>query len=250
MGKRGVTIFLTVLLAVCLIGMERVKTEREQRSLEAGAKQEGQTGDENSQEKAPESGGPEGRAGTDGEKLVALTFDDGPHGDSTQKLLDGLKEREVKATFFLIGGSVEGNEEIVKQMAEDGHLIGSHTFHHVQLTKLSLEEACQEITMTNEAIAAVTGQTVEYIRPPYGSWNSNLECTVNMKEVGWTVDPRDWDVKNTDTVVKKVLQDVKDGSIILLHDVYDTSVDAALQIVDELKAQGYTFVTVNRLLIE
>lgn len=226
---------MTVLLAVCLIGMEQVKTRREKEGLMAEAKQ------------ATEG---ESETESEGEKLVALTFDDGPHEGSTERLLEGLKEREVKATFFLIGSSIEGKEEMVKQMAQDGHLIGSHTFHHVQLTKLSLEEACEEITMTNEAITAVTGQTVEYIRPPYGSWNSRLECAVNMQEVGWTVDPRDWDVKNTEAVVKKVLKDVKDGSIILLHDVYDTSVEAAFRIIDELKAQGYTFVTVDRLLID
>ncbi len=225
MSKRGVTIFLTILLTVCLVGMERVKTGREQEGMMAEAEPEG-------------------------EKLVALTFDDGPHKGSTERLLAGLKEREVKATFFLIGSSIEGEEELVEQMAQDGHLIGSHTFHHVQLTSLSLEEACGEIIQTNEAITEVTGQTVEYIRPPYGSWNSRLECAVNMREVGWTVDPRDWDVKNTETIVKRVLGDVKDGSIILLHDVYDTSVEAAFQIIDELKAQGYTFVTVDRLLID
>lgn len=237
MSKRGVTIFLTVLLAICLIGMEQIKSGREKESLMAEAKQRSET------DQAKEEG-------ADGEKLVALTFDDGPHGDSTKRLLEGLKERDVKATFFLIGVSIEGNEELVNQMAQDGHLVGSHTFHHVQLTKLSLKEACEEITMTNEAIKDVTGQTVEYIRPPYGSWNSKLECAVNMHEVGWTVDPRDWDVKNTETIVKRVLADVKDGSIILLHDVYDTSVEAAFQIVDELKAEGYTFVTVDRLLID
>ena len=233
MGKRGVTIFLTLLLTVCLLGMQQLKTGREERSLAAEAKQ-------GSAEETEQSG----------DKLVALTFDDGPHEGSTECLLEGLREREVKATFFLIGESVEGKEELVKQMAQDGHLIGSHTFHHVELTGLSLEEACSEITMTNEAIAEVTGQTVEYIRPPYGSWNSKLECAITMHEVGWTVDPRDWDVKNTDVIVKRVLADVKDGSIILLHDVYDTSVEAAFRIIDELKAQGYTFVTVDRLLID
>lgn len=227
MGKRGVTIFLTILLAVCLLGLKQVKNGQEQQSLAADAEQ-----------------------GTENEKLVALTFDDGPHEGSTERLLAGLKERDVKATFFLIGESIEGKEELVEQMAEDGHLIGSHTFHHVQLTSLPVGEACSEITMTNEAIFAVTGQPVEYIRPPYGAWDEKLECAVDLKEVGWTVDPRDWDVKNTETVVKRVLKDVKDGSIILLHDVYDTSVEAAFQIIDELKAQGYTFVTVDRLLID
>lgn len=242
MGKREVTVLLTVLLAICLLGMERMRNGEFEENIQADAGAESREGQENGIE--------EGRGEGEDEKLVALTFDDGPHAVYTEKLLDGLREREVKATFFLIGKSIEGKEEIVKQMAEDGHLIGSHTFHHVQLTKIPVEEACSEIIMTNEAIANATGKQVEYIRPPYGSWDSELECAINMKEVGWTVDPRDWDVKNTDTIVKRVLDKVEDGSIILLHDVYDTSVEAAFQIVDELKKEGYTFVTVDRLILD
>lgn len=231
MGKREITVLLTVLLAICLLGMERMRNERLAENIQADA------------------GADELQSG-ETEKLVALTFDDGPHAVYTEKLLNGLRERNVKATFFLIGKSIEGKEEIVKQMAEDGHLIGSHTFNHVQLTKVSVEEACREILMTNEAIAKVTGKPVEYIRPPYGSWDSELECAVNMKEVGWTVDPRDWDVKNTEAVVEHVLNNVEDGSIILLHDVYDTSVEAAFQIIDDLKEEGYTFVTVDGVLLD
>ena len=135
-------------------------------------------------------------------------------------------------------------------MAEDGHLIGSHTFDHVQLTALSVEEACREISMTNEAIREVTGQEPEYIRPPFGSWNTRLECAVDMKEVGWTVDPEDWKVKDTDMVVERVLEKTEDGSIILLHDVYDTSVEAAFQIIDALQAEGYRFVTVDGVMLD
>lgn len=241
MGKRGITIFLTFLLAVCLLGMEQIKGKK---ASEAGE-------DIQTDAKTGEDEGMENAAGEENsEKLVALTFDDGPHASCTEKLLEGLRERNVKATFFLIGKSIEGKEKIVKQMAQDGHLIGSHTFNHVQLTKIPVEDACNEILMTNEAIFQVTGKTVEYIRPPYGSWDSRLECAVNMKEVGWTVDPRDWKVKNTDTIVKHVLSHVEDGSIILLHDVYDTSVEAAFRIIDTLKKEGYTFVTVDGILLD
>ena len=229
MEKRKVTVLLTVLLAVCLMGLEQIKGRQEMETKTAEA-----------------SVG----SGAEQEKLVALTFDDGPHSVYTKKLLDGLKERNVKCTFFLIGGSIEGREDIVKQMDGDGHLIGSHTFNHVQLTKLPVEEACAEIQKTNEAISAVTGKKVEYIRPPYGSWNEDLECAVGMTEVGWNVDPRDWEVKNTDKIVKHVLNHVEDGSIILLHDVYDTSVEAAFRIIDKLEEEGYTFVTVDGILLD
>ncbi len=259
MGKRGVTVLLTVLLAICLTGMEQIKSRRETeaktaeaavrpeegRENPAGAIAGAGTGREEPAETVVEPGSPE-----EPEKLVALTFDDGPHSVYTKKLLEGLKERDVKATFFLIGGSIAGREDIVKQMAGDGHLIGSHTFTHVQLTKLPVEEACAEIEKTNEAIQAVTGKKVTYIRPPYGSWDEELSCAVGMTEVGWTVDPRDWEVKNTDKITAHVLSHVEDGSIILLHDVYDTSVEAAFAIIDRLKAEGYAFVTVDGLLLD
>ncbi|WP_249301400.1 polysaccharide deacetylase family protein [Qiania dongpingensis] len=237
MGKRGVTVLLTVLLAVCLLGMEKIK------SREAGTEPEQEENINVGAETAESTAEDEPR-------LVALTFDDGPHAVFTKKLLDGLKERDVKATFFLIGKSIEGKEDVVKQMAEDGHLVGSHTYNHVQLTKLPVKKACEEITMTNDAIYNVTGKIPEYIRPPFGSWDKELECAVNMTAVLWNVDPRDWQVQDTDTVVKHVLNHVENGSIILLHDVYGTSVEAAFQIVDALKEQGYTFVTVDELILD
>ena len=107
---------------------------------------------------------------------VALTFDDGPSMEYTPMLLEGLKERGVKASFFLIGCNIEkeGNKEIVKQMYEDGHLIGNHTFHHVELTSLSREQALIELKETSDLIEEITGETVEYVRPPFGSWSCLL----------------------------------------------------------------------------
>lgn len=183
-------------------------------------------------------------------KLVALTFDDGPHPVYTKKLLDGLKQRGVKATFFLIGSSIDGNEEIVKQMKEDGHLIGNHSHTHVQLTKENVQQACEEIDKTNEKIFEITGDYPAYIRPPYGSWSEELECMVPMTVVLWDIDPLDWKYQSRQRVVKHILKYVEDNSIILLHDVYPTSVDAALEVIDTLTAQGYTFVTVDELLID
>ena len=181
-------------------------------------------------------------------KMVALTFDDGPHAKYTEKLLDGLKERGIKATFFLIGESIEGKEELVKRMSEEGHLIGNHTYYHTQLTKVSTEEACTEIWKTNTIIYEVTGKMPEYIRPPFGEWNEELACAVEMLPVLWVIDPLDWKYQNKDRIVKHVVNNVKDGDIILLHDVYGTSVEAALEIVDKLKEKGYIFVTVDELM--
>lgn len=182
--------------------------------------------------------------------VVALTFDDGPSKYWTEGLLDGLKARDVKATFFLIGANVEGREELVERMVEEGHLIGNHTYSHVQLTTVSSAEACREIDQANEVLSEAVGEVIHYIRPPFGSWQEGLDSLVDMQVVLWTVDPQDWKVQNTEIIVEKVLRQVKDGDIILLHDVYRESVEAALQIIDELKARGYEFVRVDELLLD
>ena len=181
---------------------------------------------------------------------VALTFDDGPHPVQTKRLLDGLKERNVKVTFFLMGESIEGNEEIVKQMQEDGHLIGNHSYSHIQLTKAGEDAVCDAIKHTEDIIAEITGTRPEYLRPPYGDWNDSLECHLDLIPVFWSVDSLDWKLKNTKKIVDKVLKKTGDGDIILMHDIFPTSVDAALQIIDELQARGYKFVTVDELLID
>ena len=184
------------------------------------------------------------------EKRIAITFDDGPHRLYTPKLLDGLKERGIHATFFLVGENIGNNEALVKRMAEEGHLIGNHTFSHVQLTKMKKEDACREVQQTNERICAVTGAPVLYIRPPYGSWNDELQAEIPMTVTLWNLDSEDWKSQNTGKIVELVESEVKEGSIILLHDIFDTSVEAALRIVDDLTAQGYTFVTVDELLLD
>lgn len=185
---------------------------------------------------------------TDKVKKIAITFDDGPHPEYTLKLLDGLKERNVKATFFVIGENVSNNPDVIKRMAEDGHLIGNHTYSHVQLTCISEEKAITEINKTSELITTYAGVSPKYIRPPYGMYSDALKRETNLTPVLWTVDPRDWSVLNTDSVVKHVLKRAKSGDIILLHDIFDTSVEAAFQIIDALKAEGYEFVTVDEFI--
>lgn len=183
-------------------------------------------------------------------KVVALTFDDGPNAKYTEKLLDGLKERGVQASFFLIGECIEGNEKIVKRMDQEGHLLGVHCLYHADLTKEKLEEACDQLEETRGMIAGLTGKTPEYMRPPFGSWNEKLSESVSMEPVFWNVDSIDWKLKNTSRIVKKVVKDTKDGDIILMHDEFSTSVEAALEIIDNLQAKGYTFVTVDELSID
>ena len=124
------------------------------------------------------------------------------------------------------------------------------TYHHVEITKLSDEEAMYEINKTDELIAAITGQRVQYIRPPFGVWQRKLENHLDVLPVMWTVDPLDWTTENVDEVVNKVVSQAKENDIILLHDCYKSSVEAALRIVDLLKAEGFEFVTVDKLILE
>lgn len=181
---------------------------------------------------------------------IALTFDDGPHPVYTEKLLDGLKERGVKATFFVTGEHAKRHPELIKRMQEEGHLIGNHTYSHVQLRSDNAGEFEEELRKTNAVIEEITGQEVLYVRPPYGSWDRKLEKKLNMFPVLWTIDPTDWSCLNADTVTKRVVKKAKENSIILLHDYYETSITAALRIVDLLTGEGYEFVTVDEVLME
>ena len=182
-------------------------------------------------------------------KKVYLTFDDGPNSQYTPLLLKGLKERGVHATFFLMGKNIEGKEALVKQIQEEGHLIGNHTYNHVQLDKISKEVAKEEIETTNQKIFEITGVYPAWLRPPYGEWRKNLDFYVEMFPVLWDVDTLDWKSKNVDSIMKIVRSEVSDGAVILMHDAYQSSVDAALQIVDLLMAEEYEFVTVEELIL-
>ena len=180
---------------------------------------------------------------------IALTFDDGPNSRYTPLILKGLKERDIQASFFLMGQNLRGNEDLVRQMQRDGHLIGNHTYHHVELDKITEEEAIREIRDTNEEIYEITGIYPSYVRPPYGAWKKNLDFAVRMYPVLWDIDTLDWKSQNVEFVLQIILSQVKDGAVILMHDSYQSSVDAALCIVDILKCQGYEFVTVDELIV-
>ncbi len=183
---------------------------------------------------------------------VALTFDDGPSDmeGGTDYLLDGLLERGVQATFFVLGSRAEANPLIMTRLYEEGHLIGNHTYSHVDLSAVSDEVIIEELTKTNEVIEAITGEKVEFMRPPYGSWNEEDEDLFHMMTVLWTVDSLDWTTSNVEEIVNKVVTDVEENDIILMHDCYQSSSEAAFQIIDILQEQGYEFVTVDELLLE
>ena len=143
----------------------------------------------------------------------------------------------------------EGNEDILLQMRKDGHLIGNHTWDHVQLDKIPAEKARLEIEKTNNRIYEASGIYPSYVRPPFGAWIKDMELSVTMLPVFWDVDTLDWQSKNIDSILSIAQKQVHDGSIILMHDGYQTSVDAALKIADLFTEKGYVFVTADQLLL-
>ena len=181
-------------------------------------------------------------------KYVALTFDDGPRRSTTARLLDGLQERGTSATFFLIGQQIPGNEDLVRRMAAEGHQVGNHTYGHVKLAGADSQTILTEISKTDALLREVLEEDESYwLRPPYGLVDAQSAALVKVPMIRWSVDPEDWKVLNADKEVASVLKQVQPGDIILMHDFYPASVDAALRIIDQLQAQGYTFVTVKEL---
>lgn len=183
-------------------------------------------------------------------KKIALTFDDGPHPRYTEQLLDGLKERNVVATFFVTGENAQNYPNIIRREQEEGHLIGNHTYSHIQLTFGNRETFREELVKTNEILENITGEKVSFVRPPYGSWDKSFEKELNMFPVLWNIDPLDWCSHNAECIAAKVVEKAGDGDIILMHDYYDTSVTAALEVVDVLQKRGFQFVTVEEILFD
>lgn len=180
-------------------------------------------------------------------KYVALTFDDGPRADTTTRLLDGLLERGAAATFFVIGQQIPGNEPLLQRMKAEGHQIGNHTYSHVRLLKSDKDAVVEEIHKTETLLTEAVGAGSFWLRPPYGLIGGERSKLVHTPMIYWSVDPEDWKLLDKDKVVAAVMGAVKPGDIILLHDFYSSSVDAALEIIDRMQADGYAFVTVEEL---
>ena len=182
-----------------------------------------------------------------GPKLVALTFDDGPKMRSTPRLLDGLDQRGVKATFFLIGQQAEEDPELVLRMARSGHQIGIHTYDHVILTGLNQADFDAQVGRTRQILSNLLGYDDFLLRPPYGEVDEAVKRNAGAPIILWSIDPEDWRDRNVQREVAHIVANVHDGDLILLHDIYPESVDAALQVVDQLHQAGYVFVTVEEL---
>lgn len=183
-------------------------------------------------------------------KRIALTFDDGPQPRLTAQVLEILRNRKVKATFFVLGKCVKQHPEILRQVAAEGHEIGNHTYDHRLLAGMSDEQIERQITETQAEIKSAIGEEPRIFRPPYGVLRVNSKAILadhHMNAVLWSVDPRDWRVRNRDKILHAVTNHVQNGSIVVCHDIYQTTVDALPEMIDALQAAGYELTTVSQL---
>lgn len=178
-------------------------------------------------------------------KYVALTFDDGP-SIYTKEIIDTLKKHEVNATFFILGNKVKPYQELLNESLNNGNILGNHSYNHKWLIKLNEDELNNQIIKTNEEIKLYTGFTPTLLRPTYGSVNNKVKH-LNMDIVLWTVDTMDWKYRNVSTIVSRATKNLKDGDIILMHDIYKTSALAVDKIITEIKKQGFELVTIPEL---
>ena len=180
--------------------------------------------------------------------LMALTFDDGPSAN-TEKLLDAMKKRNIKLTFFVVGERLDEFSTLLKREYDEGHEIGSHTYNHMNLGKADSATITENLQKTQNKMEEILGASLGTIlvRPPYGSVSDTAKSTINAPLILWSIDTLDWKSRNADAVKEQILNQACDGAIVLMHDLYDTSVDGCIAAVDELTKQGYTFVTVSEL---
>lgn len=181
-------------------------------------------------------------------KKIALTFDDGPHAKVTPQILKILEKYDAKATFFVVGNEVKKNPKVLQAVADAGHEIGNHTFNHAKLTTLSARKIKLQIDSTDAAIKAVIGQNATVFRPPYGALNKTVSNQLKVPSVLWTIDTLDWKHRDPKQTLASVQKNAKNGSIVLLHDIHQTTADALEPILALLEKQGYEFVTVSEIL--
>ena len=179
--------------------------------------------------------------------VVALTFDDGPRRDTTAALLDGLARRGAHATFFTVGQQIGGNEDLICRMEAEGHQVGLHTFGHVALTGLSDAEFEAQVGRERRLLEEILGHGDFALRPPYGFTDADVRDRAEGPVILWSVDPEDWKDRDVERIVRHVTERAADGDIILMHDIYPSSVEAALEVVDRLQERGFLFATVCEL---
>lgn len=183
----------------------------------------------------------------DNVKCVALTFDDGP-GRYTDELLDILDENDAKATFYLLGSKLDSYTAEVERMVDEDHEVGNHTWDHADLADLSAGEIKEDLDRTDKAIKDVTGQMPTTMRPPYGSLSDTARETIDKPMLLWDVDTLDWQHRDPETTVDIAAEETDEGSVLLFHDIHETTVDAIPDVLDTLSEDGYEFVTVDEMM--
>lgn len=178
--------------------------------------------------------------------MIAITFDDGP-SKFTMQLLQQLEAYDARATFFMVGTNIPNYPDTVKKMKEIGCELGNHTTHHARLTELDVAGIQYQISVTNQAIQNIVGESATLVRPPYGAVNEMVQSVAGLPLAMWSVDTLDWQLKNAELIKNYVLNTAKDGEIILLHDIHETTVQAMLQVIPELVNRGYQLVTVSEM---
>lgn len=181
-------------------------------------------------------------------RQIALTFDDGPNPATTPKILDLLKRYNAKATFFVIGRNIAGNEAILQRMIAEGHEIGNHSWSHPNLTTLAPEAIVQEIESTQVAVEQATGRRPNIVRPPYGAVNQKVAQAMNLPSIYWNVDTQDWSSHNPQAILAQVKSGAKAGCIILMHDIHQSTVDSLETVLQYLTTEGYSMVTATEAL--
>lgn len=178
--------------------------------------------------------------------MIALTFDDGP-GEYTEELINCLVENNAKATFFMLGQNVEAYPEIAKELSDAGMELGNHSYSHPDLVTIGAEAAAQQVSNTDAALKAATGFEATVMRPPGGSFNDSVKAAIAHPLIIWSIDTRDWATKSEDQTYQVVMDNAQDGSVVLMHDIHEWSVKAAIRMIPDLIAKGFKLVTVSEL---
>lgn len=179
---------------------------------------------------------------------ISLTFDDGPNPQTTPRILDILKEKAVKATFFMLGQNVVNNEAIVKRVLDEGHEVANHSYSHPQLTSIDGERVKQEVQNTDKAIYHATGKISTDFRPPYGAVNSYVAAIINKPIIQWSVDSHDWKSHNVNKIIQRINNTKSNGGILLMHDIHQETVAALPAVIDHLREDGYEIIPSKQLL--
>ena len=183
-----------------------------------------------------------------GKMLAALTFDDGPYPETTARLLDILKQKDTLATFFTLGNKAAAYPDIIKREAGEYHEVASHTMYHQNLIRIPTASAVSDINEAKTTLSSILGHDPVYTRPPYGNTNDTVRTTVGTPIILWSVDTEDWKSKDVNSIIATAMSEVHDGAIILMHDIYPTTVDAVPILIDKLRENGYELVTLSELI--